>query len=92
MKSDQITKQCVITNSLGLHARAAAKFVQIASGFDSDVSVIRDGTEVDGKSILDILTLGCLKGVSIEIKAAGEDAVEAANALEKLINEKFGEE
>ncbi|MFH1147009.1 MAG: HPr family phosphocarrier protein [Pseudomonadota bacterium] len=92
MKSGKITKKCVITNNLGLHARAAAKFVQISSRFDSEVSVIRGGNEVDGKSILDILSLGCLKGARIEIKAAGKDAIEAASALEELINEKFGEE
>ncbi|MEW5947855.1 MAG: HPr family phosphocarrier protein [Thermodesulfobacteriota bacterium] len=92
MTAPKISKMCTIRNKLGLHARAAAKFVQTASRFKCDVRLARNGEETDGKSILDILTLACLRGTEVEIRAVGEDAPEAVSALEKLINDKFGEE
>ncbi len=90
--SDTVWRECTIQNSLGLHARAAARFVQTASRFSSDIWLVRNGDRVDGKSILDILTLACLKGTNIEVGAAGDDAFEAVEALATLINDKFGEE
>lgn len=92
MTDSVVSQVCTIQNSLGLHARAAAKFVQTASRFKCAVWLARDGQEVDGKSILDILTLACLKDTQVEIKAVGRDALKAVKALEKLINDKFGEE
>lgn len=91
MTTRVIRKVCTIRNKLGLHARAAAKFVQTAAQFKCEVWLARNGVEVDGNSILDILTLACLKGTEVEIKAAGPEAAQAVRALEKLINDKFGE-
>ena len=81
-----------IENELGLHARAATVFVQVASKYEADVFVIKDGREINGKSIMGVLTLIALKGTEICIRAQGEDAVEAVNALVKLVEAKFGEE
>lgn len=92
MKTPIISKVCTIQNSLGLHARAAAKFMQTAARFKCDIWLAKNGNEVDGKSILDILTLACIKGTKVEIRAGGKDAPGALRALEKLINDKFGEE
>lgn len=90
--SEPVVKNCVIQNKLGLHARAAAKFVRTAAVYPCDIWLIRGEDKVDGKSILDILTLACLKGTRVMISASGDRAVDAAEALEKLINDKFGEE
>lgn len=81
-----------ICNRLGLHARAAAKLVHLASGFSSEVSVLRDGEEVDAKSILGILQLGAAQGTDVTIRCAGDDESEALSAVVRLFNERFGEE
>jgi phosphocarrier protein len=70
-----------IVNKRGLHARAAAKFVQLASGFDSSITVVHDGEEADGKSILSLMVLGASFGTVITIRAEGSDE---AQALERL--------
>ncbi|WP_321531965.1 HPr family phosphocarrier protein [uncultured Desulfuromonas sp.] len=88
----QVKKSVEITNRLGLHARAAAQFVQVAGQFASEVFVDKDGFEVNGKSIMGILMLAAPKGTIIEIRTEGEDAQQAMNGLEKLIHDKFGEE
>jgi phosphocarrier protein HPr len=80
-----------ITNRLGLHARAAAKFVQTASGFASEVSVLKDGKEVNGKSIMGVMMLAASQGAEIEVRTLGEDADEALASLESLIADRFGE-
>ena len=85
-------KTITIINKLGLHARAAAKFVQVASGFNAEINVISDHREVSGKSIMGIMMLAAGKGSQIEIKTIGPDENEAMTALETLINEKFGED
>ena len=81
-----------ITNKLGLHARAAAKFVQTASSFESDINVIHNGREVNGKSIMGIMMLAAGKGSSIQVIANGRDENDALDALETLITDRFGEE
>ena len=81
-----------IKNKLGLHARAAAKMVQISNGFCSDFTIRFDGQEVDGKSILSILTLACPLDANIILRADGPDADKLLEAVERLINDKFGEE
>ena len=81
-----------ICNERGLHARASAKFVKAASGFDSDVRVTRDGTTVDARSIMGLLMLGAGPGSSIEIEADGPDAEEALNVLTALVECRFDEE
>jgi phosphocarrier protein len=81
-----------IVNELGMHARAATKFVQTANKFSSAITVEKDGQEVNGKSIMGVLMLVAAKGTWITVKAAGEDATAAMAALAQLVNDKFGEE
>ena len=85
-------KEITIVNKLGLHARAAAKFVQVASGFQAEINVYSDHKEVSGKSIMGIMMLAAGIGSSIEIKTIGADEDEAMTAIESLINNKFGED
>lgn len=81
-----------ILNSLGLHARAAAKLAQEAKGFSSEVFLKKNGSTANAKSILDLLTLAATKGSKVELLAEGEDAERAVNALKALIERKFDEE
>ena len=81
----------LIQNELGLHARAATKFVQQASKFPCDVTITKDGQEVNGKSIMGVLMLVASKGTSVTVRARGDRAPEALTALVALINDKFGE-
>ena len=87
MKEQDIT----ISNRLGLHARAAAKFVQLAGSFRARITLWRDGQTVDGKSILGILTLAAAQGTHLRLRAEGKDEAEAIRALSDLIADKFGE-
>ncbi len=84
---------CTVTivNSLGLHARAAARFVHMAGGFTSRISVSRGDRRVDGKSIMGLLLLTAARGSVITISADGPDEAEAAEALCALINRGFDE-
>ncbi|MBN1272607.1 MAG: HPr family phosphocarrier protein [Candidatus Aminicenantes bacterium] len=86
-----IKKEVLIKNKLGLHARAAVKFVNLANRFASSVKIIKDGEEIDGKSILGILTLAAVQGSVITLKILGKDEKEAFKALSALINDKFEE-
>jgi phosphocarrier protein HPr len=86
------TKTVTITNQRGLHARAAAKFVQTAEKFTSKITVQHKDTSVCGKSILDLLLLAASPGSTIAITADGADAVQALVALSNLVEQKFGEE
>ncbi|MCZ8193440.1 HPr family phosphocarrier protein [Brevundimonas sp.] len=81
-----------ICNARGLHARASAKFVKTASGFESEVRVTRDGTTVDARSIMGLLMLGAGLGCDIEISAEGPDAEAALAALVALVDRRFDEE
>jgi len=81
-----------IRNRLGLHARAAALLVKTANRFLSDITLEKDGLEVNGKSIMGILMLAASKGSRITLKVEGKDSVEAIRALGELIDNKFGEE
>ena len=87
-----VAKELSITNKLGLHGRAAAKLVEVAAHFSSDIVLVRDGTEVDCKSILDVMSMACTQGTPVAVKACGEDADDALHAIEELFNNKFGEE
>jgi len=87
-----IIKSFEIKNKLGLHARAAAKIVNISSQYEAKIFFERDGVEVNGRSILGILGLACPKGSFISVKADGPDAAAAVEALEKLLDDKFGED
>ena len=81
----------VIVNALGLHARAAAQLVQIANRFRCEIHVEKDGANVNGKSIMGVLTLAAAKGSSITVSCEGEDAESALEALAKVIENGFGE-
>ncbi len=81
-----------IVNLLGLHARAAAKLVTLASKFESDVRVRKDGREVSGKSIMGVMMLAAAKGTQITLIAEGHDAEQALDELAQLVAARFGEE
>ena len=87
-----VKKKIAIINKLGLHARAAVKFMNLANRFVSSVRIEKDGNEIDGKSILGILTLAAVQGSVITLKISGPDEDQALRALEKLIENKFQEE
>jgi phosphocarrier protein HPr len=80
-----IEKKFIIQNEQGLHARPAAIFVQIANKYESDIVVKKDRQEVNGKSIMGLLTLAAEKGAKLYIKVNGPDAKEAIQELEKII-------
>jgi phosphocarrier protein len=86
------TRTLALKNKLGMHARAAASFVKVAQKFKAKIYIERNGQIVDGNSILDILTLACPYGGKLTIKAEGADAAMAIEELEKLIENKFGED
>jgi phosphocarrier protein HPr len=81
-----------IKNRLGLHARAAALLVKTANRFASEITIEKDGVEVNGKSIMGILMLAASKGTKITVKVNGKDSTQAVRVLGKLIEDKFGEE
>ena len=87
-----IRRDLAIRNRLGLHARAAARFVHTASRFRSRVTAGRDGRVMDGKSILGILLLAASQGMAIEVTVEGPDEEQAMDALEALVGGGFGEE
>ena len=86
-----IEQSITIVNKLGLHARAAAKFVMTASEFDSNIQVTRNGRTVNGKSIMGLMMLAAAKDTDIMIHIDGEDEQQALVAIENLINAFFGE-
>ncbi len=81
----------IILNRLGLHARPAAKFVQTAARFDSQIQVSRNGKNVNGKSIMGMMMLAAAQGAVIEITTEGNDADEALSVLTSLVADRFGE-
>jgi phosphocarrier protein HPr len=81
-----------VVNQLGMHARAAAKFVHLATRFQARVRVARDAHEMDGKSIMGILLLAAARGSTITITADGEDEGDAVRALSALVEAGFGED
>jgi phosphocarrier protein len=85
------TRPVTICNPLGLHARAAAKFVHLASRFSSRIAVERAGRQVDGKSILGVLLLAAASGTTITLMAEGDDADQALDELAALVSSGFGE-
>jgi phosphocarrier protein HPr len=81
-----------ITNQLGLHARSSARLVQVSQSFSADLFIRFDGQEVDGKSILNLLTLACPFGAEITVRTEGAQAEELMAAVGSLIEDKFGED
>ena len=90
--TDEVVREFPIVNQRGLHARASAKFVQVASGFDATIHVEKDGVKVGGTSIMGLMMLAASPGYSIRVTASGPDAVPAMDALEQLVASRFGEE
>ncbi|MDY6815824.1 MAG: HPr family phosphocarrier protein [Pseudomonadota bacterium] len=86
-----IRRPITIINKLGLHARATAKLVATASGFDSQVRIARNGREVDAKNIMHVMMLAASQGTEVELIAEGPDEEEAIEALVALIDDYFGE-
>jgi phosphocarrier protein HPr len=87
-----ITREMNITNQRGLHARASAKFVKCAEGFDANVVVSRDGQSVPGTSIMGLMMLAASIGTTIVVEASGPQADAAMSALEDLVTRKFDED
>ena len=85
------SREVEIVNKLGLHARAAAKFVTMASGFESEITIRRGDRETNGKSIMGVMMLAAAKGAVIEVCAEGDDAECALDALVDLIRRRFDE-
>ena len=85
-------RSVTIINKLGLHARAAAKLVTLASNYSSDVDIARKDQSVNGKSIMGVMMLAASKGTKLLIRTSGSDEQEAADRLVKLVAEKFGED
>lgn len=86
-----ISKQVVIPNKRGLHARAATKFANLCSRYACKLQVCCNGKTIDGKSIMSLMLLAASQGTTIEMIADGNDAEEALDALLELIQDKFGE-
>ncbi|MGB3386546.1 MAG: HPr family phosphocarrier protein [Pseudaminobacter sp.] len=87
-----ISREFKIVNQRGLHARASAKFVQVAGGFEASVDVEKDGVKVGGTSIMGLMMLAASPGCNIRVTASGPEAKEVMEALEALITTRFGEE
>ncbi len=86
------TRDLTIVNEKGMHARAAAEFTRLAARYKCGVFVSRDGIEVNGKSIMGVLMLAAYCGSTIRVRAEGDDAETALDALESLVENRFGEE
>jgi phosphocarrier protein len=89
---DRIVRDIMIVNQRGLHARASAKFVQLAGSFDATVDVEKDGVKVGGTSIMGLMMLAASPGCSIRVIASGPQAAEVLDALDELVASRFGEE
>jgi phosphocarrier protein len=87
-----IEKKVIVPNTLGIHARPATQFVKIASKYNCKVTVIKDGIEADGKSIMSLLILTATKGSKLIIRCEGPDEKKAIQELAKLVEDGFGEE
>lgn len=81
----------VVTNKLGLHARAAAKLTKLAGQFSSEVFIAKDARRVNAKSIMGVMMLAAGKGTTVQIQAKGGDAQQALDAIRELFDDKFGE-
>ena len=87
-----LKRDIMIINKLGLHARAAAKFVTLASGFEAEIRLLRGEREVNGKSIMGVMMLAAARGTQLELQASGPEAEQALNHLEELVRRRFDED
>ena len=92
MADDTVEKSCTVRNKMGLHARPAAMIVQTANKFPCDVTLEKDGTPVNGKSIMGVLMLAAPMGTSVTVRAEGEQAQQCADAIAELFEKGFNEE
>ncbi|MAI59138.1 MAG: HPr family phosphocarrier protein [Rhodobacteraceae bacterium] len=90
--TQKIIRSLAILNEKGLHARASAKFVETVEKFDATAQIWKDGLDASGDSIMGLLMLAASKGTSIEIETDGKQAIELADALQDLLDNRFGEE
>ena len=88
----ELSRELLIINKRGLHARASAKFVQTVEAYDAAITVSKDGTTVGGNSIMGLMMLAASPGCSVLVTASGNQAAEALEALDQLVANKFGEE
>ncbi|MBB3964467.1 HPr family phosphocarrier protein [Rhizobium metallidurans] len=88
----QLSRELLIINKRGLHARASAKFVQTVETFDASITVSKDGMTVGGNSIMGLMMLAASPGSSVVVSASGNQAEQALDALDQLIQNKFGED
>lgn len=86
-----VRRRATVVNERGLHARAAARFVKLAEGFEAEIVVLRNDVSVSGRSIMGLMMLAAGPGCEIEIEASGPDADDAATALADLVGNRFGE-
>lgn len=91
MADDQVEKSCTVRNKMGLHARPAALIVQTANRFACDVTLLKDGQNVNGKSIMGVLMLAAARGTVVTVKTDGEQAAECAEAIAQLFEKGFNE-
>jgi phosphocarrier protein len=92
MGSKKDTRELVIKNRLGLHARAAARLVQAVDAYQADIRLVKDGEMADARSVLALISLGCAEGARVTVEAEGTDAADAVLAVGNLFEERFGEE
>lgn len=90
--TEKAEREIIIKNRFGVHARPASMIVQLANKFRSDVFICKDSVEINGKSIMGVLTLAANCGAKIKIRAVGPDAEDAVEQISQLFNTKFGEE
>jgi len=91
-KKSHVTRELVVANKLGIHARPASMFVRVANRFASDVFVEKDGETVNGKSIMNLMMLAAGPGSRIRVHAEGADAAQAVAEIENLVKSKFNED
>ncbi|PYK97930.1 MAG: HPr family phosphocarrier protein [Verrucomicrobia bacterium] len=91
-KHSAVTREMMVSNKLGIHARPAAMFVKTANRFECDIYIEKDGEKVNGKSIMGLMMLAAGPGSKLTVRAEGEDASKAINELNALINRKFDED
>jgi phosphocarrier protein len=89
--NEAVIRELIISNQSGMHARPAAAFVKMANKFKAEITVTKDGDSVNGKSIMGLMTLAAAKGTRLVIETSGDDAEDAADAIQSLIEGKFGE-
>jgi phosphocarrier protein HPr len=92
MPDDTIEKSCTVRNKMGLHARPAALIVQTANKFPCEVTLVKDGQNVNGKSIMGVLMLAAAKGTTILVRAEGDEAQACADAISDLFEKGFNEQ